>query len=117
MMKEYKLFGYLVEIDKEATKDWYYTFKGWRCDCGHCQNFLLLAKKKELPNAVLDTLIAFGVLPEKPTYVCEIASEEGQILYQFSYRMAERSSLYIKDGNVPSQITQTGGGSMMVWIK
>lgn len=88
MMKEYKLFGYPVEIDKEATKDWYYTFKGWRCDCGHCQNFLLLAKKKELPNAVLDTLIAFGVLPEKPTYVCEIASEEGQILYQFSYRMA-----------------------------
>ena len=87
-MKAYNLFGYQVEIDKEATKDWYDTFKGWRCDCGHCQNFLMLAKKKELPDAVLETLNVFGVLPEKPTYVCEITSEEGKILYQFSYRMA-----------------------------
>ena len=87
-MNEFYLFGYQVEIDKEATKDWYDTFKGWRCDCEHCQNFLLLAKKKELPNAVLQTLGILGVLPEKPTYVCEISSEEGQILYQFSYRIA-----------------------------
>ena len=87
-MKEYNLVGYQVEIDKEATKNWYDTFNGWGCDCAHCQNFLLLARKKELPSVVLKILNDFGILPEKPTYVCEITSEEGQILYQFSYRIA-----------------------------
>ena len=33
-------------------------------------------------------LKGFHIPAEKPTYVCEIVSEEGQILYQFSYRMA-----------------------------
>lgn len=87
-MKKYNLFDYLVEIDEKVTKDWYEKFEGWRCNCGHCQNFLLLAKKKELPTAVLDILKGFHIPVEKPTYVCEIVSEEGQILYQFSYRMA-----------------------------
>ena len=87
-MKEYNLVGYRVEIDKEATKNWYDTFNGWGCDCAHCQNFLLLAKKKELPSAVLEILNDFGILLEKPTYVCEITSDEGEILYQFSYRIA-----------------------------
>ena len=63
-MKVYNLFGYQVEIDKEATKKWYDTFNGWGCDCAHCQNFLLLAKKRELPGAVLEILNDFGILPE-----------------------------------------------------
>ena len=87
-MKQYNLFGYQVEINENATKDWYEKSTGWSCDCGHCQNFLLLVKKKELPVAVLDTLKRFDIPVEKPTYVCEIDSEEGQILYQFSYRIA-----------------------------
>lgn len=86
-MKEYNLFGYQVEVDKQITKEWYSKFKGWRCDCEHCRNFLLVAKKKQLPALILDTLKEFEIPPEKPTYVCEITSEEGKILYQFSYRM------------------------------
>ena len=87
-MKEYNLFSYQVEVDKKATKEWYSKFKGWRCDCEHCRYFLLLAKKKQLPTLILDTLKEFEILPEKPTYVCEITSDEGKILYQFSYRIA-----------------------------
>ena len=86
-MKEYNLFGYQVEVDKQATKEWYSKFKGWRCDCRHCKNFLLLAKKRQLPTAILDILKEFEIIPEKPTYVCEITSEEGIILYQSSYRL------------------------------
>ena len=87
-MKEYNLFGYSVEVDKQATKEWYGKFKGWKCDCEHCKNFLLLAKKKQLPVIILDTLKEFEIPPEKPTYVCEITSKKDQLLYQFSYRMA-----------------------------
>ena len=86
-MKKYDLFGYAVEVDKQATKEWYGKFKGWKCDCEHCKNFLLLAKKKQLPVIFLDTLKEFEIPPEKPTYVCEITSKKGQLLYQFSYRM------------------------------
>ena len=86
-MKKYDLFGYKVEVDKQATKEWYGKFKGWKCDCEHCKNFLLLAKKKQLPVIILDTLKEFEIPPEKPTYVCEITSKKDQLLYQFSYRM------------------------------
>ena len=101
-MKKQDLFGYQVEIDEKLTKDWYEKSKGWGCDCAHCQNFLLLAKKKELPTEILDILKGFAILPEKPTYVCEITSEEGQILYQFSYRIA---------GN----ILEEGTGEKFAW--
>ena len=87
-MKKIDLFGYCVEIEENTTKDWYEKSNGWTCNCAHCQNFLLLAKKKELPKEVLDTLRGFDIPSEKPTYVCEIISEEGQLLYQFSYRIA-----------------------------
>ena len=88
MMKEFHLFGYQVEIDEEATKDWYHKADEWGCDCGDCRHFVTLAKKKKLPSAVLEALEQFGIVPEKATYVCEIITEEHKVLYQFSYRMA-----------------------------
>ncbi len=45
-MEKYNLCNYQVEIDKNATKKWYEESDGWRCECGHCRNFLKLAKKK-----------------------------------------------------------------------
>ena len=87
-MKQYNLFGYLVESDTEAIQNWYKKSEGWNCDCGHCKNFLLLAKEKKLPSAVLEILEKFDIPPEKPTYVCEILEEKEKLLYQFSYRMA-----------------------------
>ena len=86
-MKEFDLFDYQVEIDEEATKDWYNKADEWGCDCGDCRHFITLAKKKKLPLDVLEILEQFGIAPEKATYVCEIITEEHKSLYQFSYRM------------------------------
>ena len=87
-MKEFDLFGYQVEIDELATKEWYDRADEWGCDCGDCRYFVALAKKRELPAVVLEVLDQFGIAPEKATYVCEMITEDYWILYQFSYRMA-----------------------------
>ena len=87
-MKEFDLFGFQVEIDEAVTKEWYDKANEWGCDCEDCRYFIALAKKKELPSAVIKILEQFGIAPEKATYVCEIITEEYKILYQFSYRMA-----------------------------
>ena len=86
-MKEYNLFGFQVEIDEDATKEWYDKADEWSCECEDCRHFVALTKKKKLPSAVLDILEQFGITPEKATYVCEIITEEHKVLYQFSYRM------------------------------
>lgn len=86
-MKEYNLFGFQVEIDEVATKEWYDKADEWSCECGGCRHFVALAKKKELPSAVIEMLEQLGISPEKATYVCEIITEEQKVLYQFSYRM------------------------------
>ena len=87
-MEAYNLFGFQVEIDEVATKEWYDKADEWNCECEDCRYFVALAKKKELPSAVLETLEQFGIAPEKSTYVCEIITEEHTVLYQFSYRIA-----------------------------
>ena len=45
-MEKYNLCKYQVEIEKKATKRWYEESGGWRCECGHCRNFLKLEKTK-----------------------------------------------------------------------
>lgn len=87
-MGKIDLFGFQVEIDETATKEWYDKADEWGCDCEGCKHFVALAKRKELPPAVLEILEQFGIAPEKATYVCEIVPEEYKVLYQFSYRMA-----------------------------
>ncbi|MBR2403727.1 MAG: hypothetical protein IKB01_13385 [Lachnospiraceae bacterium] len=87
-MKEYSLFGYQVEIDENATKEWYENADEWSCECGDCRHFVALAKKRRLPSDVIEVLERFGIVPEKATYVCEMITEEHKVLYQFSYRLA-----------------------------
>ena len=87
-MKKFNLYGFQVEIDEALTKEWYDKAGEWGCDCEDCRHFVSLAKRKELPSAVLEILEQFGIAPEKATYVCEIVTEEYKILYQFSYRIA-----------------------------
>ena len=87
-MKEYNLFGYQVEIDEAATKEWYDKADEWSCECGDCRHFVALAKKRELPESIIEVLQTFGIVPEKATYVCQMVTEEHKILYQFSYRIA-----------------------------
>ena len=87
-MKEHILFGFQVEIDEMATREWYEKADEWGCECEDCRHFIDLAKKKELPVPVMEILGQFGIVPEKATYVCEMITEEHKVLYQFSYRMA-----------------------------
>lgn len=89
-MQGYQIGDFCVEYDKPVTADWYQQFEGWTCDCEDCQNFIALAKDKQLPPAVLDLLTVFGAQPEKPTYVCELSPTEHGHLYQFNYRVAGR---------------------------
>ena len=87
-MEEYNLFSFQVEIDEDATKEWYAEADEWGCECEDCRHFVALAKKRKLPSGVLEKIEQFGIAPEKATYVCEIITEEHKVLYQFSYRMA-----------------------------
>lgn len=86
-MKECNLFDYEVEIDETATKEWYANAHGWDCPCEDCKYFISLAKKKELPVIILDTLSRFDIPPEKATYVCFITEENNEVLYEISYRV------------------------------
>ena len=71
-MKQWQIWDYPVEVDWTATKEWYEQSEGWSCECGDCQNFLALAKNGLLPSAVTEIVLSLGILPEKPTYVCEL---------------------------------------------
>ena len=86
-MKSYDLWDYSIEIDKSATSDWYEKSEGWGCECGDCRNFLELIKQKRLPSEVAELLALFGILMEKPTYVCEMCPTKLGHLYQFNYRV------------------------------
>ena len=97
-MKEFDLFGFQVEIDEAATREWYRQADEWDCKCGDCRHFIELAKKQELPIPVLEILEQFGIALEKATYVCEMITEEHEVLYQFSYRIAGNIVKEIKDG-------------------
>ena len=81
-------FGaFRVEIDRERTLKWYALSNGWGCECGHCRNFLKIAKKRELPTQVLEILDQLEISPEKATYVGELYTDDSGIHYQFSYRL------------------------------
>jgi len=87
-MKKRKFGNIQAELDLETTAKWYAQSKGWECECGHCRNFLKLAKQKELPGHIIKILDELGIAPEKATYVCELFTDNAGIHYQFSYRIA-----------------------------
>ena len=87
-MTEYNFFGFQVEIDEVATRDWYAQANEWGCECGDCRNFLKQARERALPAPVLEMLDGLGIPPEKATYVCMYYNNESGYHYQFSYRLA-----------------------------
>lgn len=87
-MKKLTLFGYSVEVDLEATQNWYAQANVWGCSCGHCQNFLAHAGRDTLPDTVLTVLKELNIPQEKATYLSELYTDEVGIHYQFSYRIA-----------------------------
>ncbi|MDO4739319.1 MAG: hypothetical protein Q4A66_01490 [Eubacteriales bacterium] len=82
------LWGYRAELDEQATREWYARAGEWNCACGHCRNFLALARTRALPPYVLEVLDSLGIPPEKATYVCELFTDAAGAHYQFSYRVA-----------------------------
>ncbi|MBQ7130758.1 MAG: hypothetical protein IJO21_06955 [Oscillospiraceae bacterium] len=87
-MKNFDFWGFQADVDTQATQCWYSSAKEWNCSCGHCQNFLTLARKRLLPKPVLEALDALAIPPEKATYVCELYPDGDGFRYQFSYRIA-----------------------------
>ena len=91
-MTHFSWYGYEVEVDEAATRNWYAQAEEWGCECGHCRNFLALARERRLPGEILDILDSLSIPPEKATYVCELYYEddwaEKGLLYQFSWRVA-----------------------------
>ena len=83
-------WNFEVEMDQEATSEWYSTNGPWGCACGDCQNFLKQARCNLLPAPVHAVLRELGIPAEKATYVCEIMPKANGHLYQFSYRIAGR---------------------------
>lgn len=87
-MQKCNLCDSQVEIDLEPTLNWYRNAREWGCECGHCRNFLELARKRKLPARVMEVLDSLYIPPEKATYVCELYTDDAGIHYQFSYRIA-----------------------------
>ena len=77
-----------MEVNLEATQNWYTKANAWSCSCGHCQNFLTHARRKTLPDVVSAVLGELNIPAEKATYVSELYTDEEGIHYQFSYRIA-----------------------------
>ena len=93
-MSQYRgeILGSEVVIDLERTKGWYSQSEEWPCTCGHCCNFLALAKQRLLLPSMMELLDKFSIVPEKATYVCELYHEENWrekgLLYELSWRVA-----------------------------
>ena len=91
-MAQHHWYGYTVAMDEAATTNWYAQARDWNCTCGHCRNFLALARARQLPTELLAILDSLSVPPEKATYVCELYHTEDWrekgLLYQFSWRLA-----------------------------
>ena len=93
-MTQFSWFGYEAEVDQAATAAWYARAGEWGCECGHCRNFLALARQRRLPAALLAILDSLSIPPEKATYVCELYHDkdwrEKGLLYEASWRIAGR---------------------------
>lgn len=89
-MTTFEWGGYTVEMDGEATKAWYNKADAWGCECGHCRNFLALARDRQLPPELLELLDELSIPPEKATYVGEFCMVNGKPYYQVNYRLAGR---------------------------
>ena len=91
-MTHFAWFGYTVEVDESATGRCYAQAEPWDCECGHCRNFVALARERKLPEGLLAILDSVSIPPEKATYVCELCHDENWrekgLLYELSWRVA-----------------------------
>ncbi len=100
-MEKYEFGDFQVEIDEEATQAWYEKSEEWDCTCGHCRNFVLLAKERRLPAELLELLDKLCVFPAKPAYVCQMDEKDGKLLYQLTYCLPGRVIQGPAQGSAP----------------
>ena len=90
-MTRFFWFGYEAEVDEQTVRSWYAQADEWGCTCGHCRNFLSLARERKLPGELLSILDSLSILPEKATYVCELYHDESWrekgLLYELCWRL------------------------------
>ena len=86
-MNLYDFQGFRVEIDEEATQDYYSDSMEWDCTCACCRNFVFLARNRQLPGDMLELLDKLGIPPEKATYAYELTGGD-DLLYHVTYRIA-----------------------------
>ena len=91
-MTNFSWYGYEAQVDEQATRDCYAQAPEWDCPCGHCRNFVALARERKLPEELLAILDSLSIPPEKATYVCELYYDkdwrEKGLLYEISWRIA-----------------------------
>ena len=91
-MLKYDFFGFEVAVDLETTQSWYAAAKPQRrrYDKGiEVRNFRAAAKKRLLPDYVLELLDELGIPPQKATLITYIGTDkDGNVHYEFSYRVA-----------------------------
>ena len=87
-MSLYDFDGCQVEIDEEATRDYYSDSIEWDCTCGGCRNFVFLARDRQLPEDMLALLDKLGIPPEKATYAVMLYDIEEKLFYDITYRVA-----------------------------
>ena len=90
-MSRFAWYGYEAEVDEQATRACYAQAPDWDCICGHCRNFVALARERKLPQELLAILDSLSIPPEKATYVCELDDrdwKEKGVLYEISWRVA-----------------------------
>ena len=85
-------FGYETEVDLKATQSWYADAKPRRRlydKAAEVRNFRAAARKRQLPDFVLEKLDQLGIPPQKATLITYVyTDEDGNDRYQFSYRLA-----------------------------
>ena len=90
-MTAFSWYGYEAQVDEQATRACYAQAPDWDCPCGHCRNFVVLARERKLPEELLAILDSLSIPPEKATYVCELDDrdwKEKGVLYEISWRLA-----------------------------
>ena len=90
-MTRFSWYGYEAQVDEQATRGYYEKAGEWDCSCGHCRNFLALARERKLPEELLAILDRLSIPPEKATYVCELYHDkdwqEKGLLYELCWRL------------------------------
>jgi len=92
MLEIFEFFDFEVAVDLETTQSWYAAAKPQRRlydKSEEVRNFRAAARKRLLPDYVLEHLDALGIPPQKATFItCTYMDKDGTGCYQFSYRIA-----------------------------